>query len=117
MLMAVNCFEMEAAPITVVGVMGMFHSRSAIPYPCSYTIAPLRLTATLQPGERGLLYSANSWSTRVDDGPEDDCLQPPIAAITKIVKRRVCRGCGRTDDQLWNISLHVPIGSVLIVDR
>jgi hypothetical protein len=70
----------------------MFHSRSAIPYPCSYTIAPLRLIATLQPGECWLLYSAKSWSTRADDGPGDGCLQPPSAAITKIVRTSVCRG-------------------------
>jgi hypothetical protein len=48
--------------------------------------------ATLQPGERELLYSAKSWSTRVDDGLEDDCLQPPSAAIPKVAKTRVWRG-------------------------
>src|SRR5438067_8757577 len=59
----VNCFEIEAAPKTDDGVIGMLSSRLATPYPCSYTGTPFRLTPSAQPGEPGLSHCAKSLST------------------------------------------------------
>jgi hypothetical protein len=62
MLIAVNCFEIDAALRTDAGEIGTPRSRLAIPYPRSYSVVPFRLIATLHPGAPGLFHSAKSWS-------------------------------------------------------
>src|SRR5215831_19366637 len=44
------------------GCDGIPHSRTAMPYPPSYTTVPFWLTAKLQPGELEVFHSANNAS-------------------------------------------------------
>ena len=75
MLIAVNCFETDAALRTDAGEIGTPRSRLAIPYPRSYSVVPFRLIPTLHPGASGLFHSAKSWSTLSFDDFDLGCCE------------------------------------------
>jgi len=75
MLIAVNCFEIDAALRTDAGEIGTPRSRLAIPYPRSYSVVPFRLIPTLHPGVPGLLHSAKSRSTLSFDDVDHGCCE------------------------------------------
>src|SRR4051812_1717453 len=93
MLIAVNCFEIEAALKTVAGEIATARSRLAIPYPRSYSVVPFRLIPTPHPGASGLFHSVNSWSTVPFDEVDVGCDHAAVvararAAIDAIRRRR-----------------------------
>src|SRR5688572_27053716 len=82
MLIAVNCFEIDAASNTDVGAMGTRSSRLAIPNPRSYTSCPPLLIPTLHPGESGRAHFWNNWLTsRPAGGDAGKCEQPMSATV------------------------------------
>src|SRR5438045_5265622 len=91
MLIAVNCFETEAALKTVAGVIATARSRLAIPYPRSYSVVPFRLTPTLHPGESGLFHSANSRSTVVFDDVDVGCEHAAVVARARAANNALRR--------------------------
>ncbi len=100
MLMAVNCFEIEAALRTDAGVRRTPSSRFAIPYACSWSGVPFRLTPRLQPGESLLFHSENSWSTLVEGVPVYDVAQ----AMTEALASAVATTAERTMTGLFTLS-------------
>jgi hypothetical protein len=82
MLIAVNCFEMEAALRTDAGEIATASSRLATPYPRSYSVVPFRLIPTLHPGAFGLFHSAKSWSTLRFDDLDVECCEHAMIGVT-----------------------------------
>src|SRR5262245_16692578 len=92
MLIAVNCFEIDAALKTDAEEIGTPRSRLATPYPCSYSVVPFRPIPMLHPGASGLFHSAKSRSMRSFNDFEccrEHAVRVTSASAAKDARRRV----------------------------